>query len=393
MMKCHWREWPLRWKILVPLFAGFLAMAIAFVVISYIEFKDYTIEDCVNYAYGLNTLIADELDVEHINDYIEQGRAFPGYDDIEAKLYKLRAAYPDIEYLYVYQIREDGCHTVFDLDTEAIPGAEPGEIEPFDRAFEKHIPDLLAGKEIPPVISNDAYGYLLTIYTPIRDADGACRCYVAVDYSMDMLIDYVRSITVKIMLLFALVILAIAAASALFTDRGIVRPMKRLEHRAYRDTLTGLKNRAAYDECCHRLDAQIAAGKADFALLMIDVNYLKRVNDTHGHEKGNEYLKNAAELMASSFGEERLYRTGGDEFVAVLKGDAQENAEGMIRWFKDAVAALQANDNLQPWQKVSAAVGMATYASGKDARAEDVLKRADAAMYRDKLSMKAERRE
>ena len=71
------RRWSVRTRILVPLFVGFLVMAVAFICISYVEFRDYTIEDCVNYAYGLNGLIADDLDIDHINDYLEQGRDHP----------------------------------------------------------------------------------------------------------------------------------------------------------------------------------------------------------------------------------------------------------------------------------------------------------------------------
>lgn len=71
-----------RTKILATLFVGFFVMAVAFVLISYMEFRVYTISDCVNYAYGLNSLIAEELDIERIDDYIAQGHDCPGYDDI-----------------------------------------------------------------------------------------------------------------------------------------------------------------------------------------------------------------------------------------------------------------------------------------------------------------------
>lgn len=90
------KKWPTRARILATLFVGFIVMAVAFVLISYTEFRTYTISDCVNYAYGLNSLIADELDIDHIDDYIAQGHDYPGYDDIESRLYKLRDAYPDI---------------------------------------------------------------------------------------------------------------------------------------------------------------------------------------------------------------------------------------------------------------------------------------------------------
>ena len=91
------------------------------------------------------------------------------------------------------------------------------------------------------------------------------------------------------------------------------------------------------------------------------------------------------------FGEEQLYRIGGDEFVVILEGKAQEEAEQRIRTFREEIDRLQADDSLQPWEKVSAAVGMAKYEKGRDASTEEVLRRADEAMYREKIAMKAVR--
>jgi diguanylate cyclase (GGDEF)-like protein len=124
---------------------------------------------------------------------------------------------------------------------------------------------------------------------------------------------------------------------------------------------------------------------------MIDINYLKRVNDTYGHEQGNLYLQHAADLIRKAFGEEHVYRIGGDEFVVILEGKAQEGAEDRIRAMKDEAAKLQADESLQPWEKVSAAAGMAKYEKGRDASTEEVLRRADEAMYREKIAMKAVR--
>ena len=126
---------------------------------------------------------------------------------------------------------------------------------------------------------------------------------------------------------------------------------------------------------------------------MIDINYLKRINDTYGHEQGNQYLYGAAKLIKKVFGEDYTYRIGGDEFVVILEGKAQEGAEERIREFKEETVRLQADDSLQPWEKVSAAVGMAKYEKGRDASTEEVLRRADEAMYRQKIAMKAVRTE
>ena len=124
---------------------------------------------------------------------------------------------------------------------------------------------------------------------------------------------------------------------------------------------------------------------------MIDVNYLKRMNDVYGHEQGNIYLKGAAELMEKIFGNEHLYRIGGDEFVIILEGKKQDGAEERIRAFKEEIARRQADESLQPWEKISAAVGIAKYEKGTHRETEEVLRKADEAMYADKLAMKAVR--
>ena len=380
------------WKYLAPLIIGMVVMSAAFILISYTTFRDVEIEDCEVYAQGLTDLIADEIiDVEHIDGYLEQGRDYPGYTEIEHKLYALRDAYPDIVYLYVYQMREDGCHVVFDLDTEAFGASQPGDVEAYFPAYEKYIPDLLAGKRVPSIESREKYGYVLTVLMPLYDAEGVCKCYVGADCSLERLNDYVWVIIRRIALLFLIVLALALIAGVLLTDRGVVRQMKNLENRAYRDTLTGLLNRTAYYEYNRELNRKVEAGEADFSIMMIDVNYLKRMNDVYGHEQGNLFLKGAAELMERFFGKERLYRIGGDEFVVILEGKAQEGAEERIRAFKEEIARLQADDALQPWEKISAAVGIAGYVKGEHRETEEVLRKADEAMYADKVAMKAVR--
>ena len=87
------------------------------------------------------------------------------------------------------------------------------------------------------------------------------------------------------------------------------------------------------------------------------------------------------------------YRTGGDKFMVIADGEAQQRTGEQIRRFKAEMAALQDTDGLQPWQKISAAVGIAAYDRSVDTCTENVLKRADAAMYQDKVAMKAQRRD
>ena len=393
-METKKRKLSLRGKILIHVLILFTILTAAYVAISYFEFKEYTVSDCVDYAKGLCSLIEDELDAEHIDDYIEQGFDYPGYTEIRARLSKLRDAYPDIVFLFVYQIREDGCHVVFDLDTEDVPATEPGKIVEFDESYRKYIPDMLAGKEVPSVISREHFGYLLTIYTPMTDAKGNCKCYVGVDYSMDLLTEYVENIVKRIVLVFVGVMVLLSAVTIIAANHGIVKPVKQLENRAFRDTLTGLLNRNAYYDYNKKLDAQITAGDAQFSIIMVDVNNLKKMNDNYGHERGNIYLKNAADLIASVFGTENLYRIGGDEFVVVMEGkQRQAESTHLLREFRARIRDFQEMKGLKPWEQVYAAAGIADYTQGKDTSTEDVLKRADMAMYTEKVEMKAARTE
>jgi hypothetical protein len=83
-------------------------------------FRKYEVEDLLEYAHGINTLVADEIDPSKVDEYLREGHNAPGYDEILARLYRLREAFPDVEYLYVYKIEPDGCHVVFDLDTDSV---------------------------------------------------------------------------------------------------------------------------------------------------------------------------------------------------------------------------------------------------------------------------------
>ena len=310
------RKMSLRGKILINLVILFAILTAAYVAISYFEFKEYTVSDCVDYAKGLCSLIEDELDAEHIDDYIEQGFNYPGYAEIRTRLEKLRAAYPDIVFLYVYQIREDGCHVVFDLDTEDITASAPGEIVEFDESYKKYIPDMLAGKDVPAVISRDQFGYLLTIYTPMTDAAGNCRCYVGVDYSMDLLTEYVENIVKRIVLVFVGVMVLLSAVTIIAANHGIVKPVKQLENRAFRDTLTGLLNRG---EIQKRIAERMAQNPAEVHLIMLDLDDFKKVNDEHGHDVGDIVLKRAANAIMKSFrSQDFVCRIGGDEFAVIM---------------------------------------------------------------------------
>jgi diguanylate cyclase (GGDEF)-like protein len=164
-----------------------------------------------------------------------------------------------------------------------------------------------------------------------------------------------------------------------------------MDELANTDSLTGIRNKTAYTTTIKKIDEKIADGTANFCIAMVDVNFLKKVNDTYGHERGNEYLINACRLICSIFGEEHVYRVGGDEFVVVVEGDKVSLCKYFVKQFKAEMERKNTNLLLEPWEKISAAVGIAFYDKETDKNADDVFKRADALMYENKVAMKAQR--
>ena len=183
----HSRAASLQTKIVIIVGAAILLIAFGATLVSGIMYHRSTIEEHTKLGQGVANLAASVIDPDRVGDYMIGGDASASYRQVEKLLYSIRDSSPDIEYVYAYQILPDGCHVVFDLDTEDLPGAEPGEIVPFDESFTELLPDLLAGKPIDPIITDDTYGWLLTVYKPVYDEIGNCRCYVAADISMGQL--------------------------------------------------------------------------------------------------------------------------------------------------------------------------------------------------------------
>ena len=153
--------------------------------------------------------------------------------------------------------------------------------------------------------------------------------------------------------------------------------------RAYRDSLTGVKSKLAFDDASEKLDEEISRGTAgSFAMAVCDVNNLKETNDTLGHQAGDELLKNASSIICNIFRHSPVYRIGGDEFAAVLKGSDYYNREKLMRDLQSINAA-----NIHTGGTVIAC-GYGEFVQGQDASSQDVIKRADAEMYRNKKELK-----
>ncbi|MCR4760769.1 MAG: diguanylate cyclase [Oscillospiraceae bacterium] len=156
---------------------------------------------------------------------------------------------------------------------------------------------------------------------------------------------------------------------------------------AYRDALTGVGSKAAYAKKVAELNGKLAAGDMNFAVVMVDMNNLKLINDDCGHKAGDQYILGCCRMICDAFKHSPVYRIGGDEFVAILQGQDYKNRAQITAELRAKYAEAFAQTDAEPWCRYSAAVGMAENASD-DMTYDLVFKRADNAMYEEKKQFK-----
>ena len=153
---------------------------------------------------------------------------------------------------------------------------------------------------------------------------------------------------------------------------------------AFTDPLTGVKSKHAFLSRQNQIDASIRDGTADaFAVVVCDVNGLKFINDTLGHKAGDEYILKASRMICDIFQHSPVYRTGGDEFVAILHGrDYLVRNELVLELHDRSAANIGTNE-------VVISGGLSDYMPETDSSLHDTFERADALMYKEKQLLKS----
>lgn len=155
----------------------------------------------------------------------------------------------------------------------------------------------------------------------------------------------------------------------------------------YRDALMHVGSKTAYLRKADELSGMIENGTAEFAIAMVDLNDLKKINDKCGHKAGDTYIKGCCQIICNVFKHSPVFRIGGDEFVAVLMGVDYQNRDILLKQVRCEFSKSYSNTELPLYQRFSAAVGLAVF-TPEDITFEYVFRRADKAMYADKMSFK-----
>ena len=152
---------------------------------------------------------------------------------------------------------------------------------------------------------------------------------------------------------------------------------------ANKDALTKVKNKHAYTQAVKELEEKARSCDAKYAIVVMDINGLKHINDTQGHHAGDEYIKASCHIICTVFKRSPVFRIGGDEFAVLLTGHDFDEREHLLERFNDIVTC-NAKKGL-----ANLAFGMATYDKDLDSSIEAVFERADKAMYENKKHFKA----
>jgi HD-GYP domain-containing protein (c-di-GMP phosphodiesterase class II) len=238
------RRMSIRPKFMILATSAMIIVAVLTTAIGYSMYRTQMLNAQAVMGEGVSRVIASFMDPDRVDEYLEKGDEAPGYKESEQAMAQVRDSSADITYVYVYQVRTDGCHVVFDPDTADESGSDPGTVMPFDEAFAGEMDNLLAGRAIKPVISNtEEWGWLYTIYTPVQDSTGQTVCYACTDISMDKIMEGMYIYLGKVLSLFTSIIAILLAVFLLLADSGVIMPI---------NTMALASSRFAFDSAIHR---------------------------------------------------------------------------------------------------------------------------------------------
>lgn len=285
---------------------------------------------------------------------LEDGEVFKEFDFL-AEIEELVQKYPSIDDIHV--IHPGGFFFGEDVAGMKLP-------EERKKAFEQ----ALKTGETTEIRNGDGTVYHYVPYVSEYDKGTTQRKVIEIAYSeqqLDAILDKTRHSFVWQLIVIVMVTIIIAS----IISKWVSRPM----HLAYHDSLTGLKNRAAYEEFLQEKRDENAA----LAYLILDLDDFKAINDTYGHDIGDKKLKKMADVLKQFEREgDEIFRLGGDEFVIIIPSATVAETEKRVQQLIKRMN--QAFQNSEP--SLSVSIGIA-FAPEHGSQFDDLYKKADMALY------------
>lgn len=380
--------------LLQSILAGFVVFATVLVCVNYlsIQAKKINRQNLDHQLLIIAEHAAALIDGDQHEQLLATGETNSAlYNEMIAPLVKLHNVTPEIYYLYT--MRDSGTEMVFGLDTSTSSQLisdyelEPsfvGDIWEVDEAqYRKWSNDIQTkGAHVDEDFTSDEFGTFLTASAPFYNSAGRVAGFVGVDIGTTYFNAYQKRINDAVLIAaFLDGILSIIIAYFICRKQ---RDIQKLQHKLYQDAvtdpLTQCFNRRHFNDEYDKARKAFAQSGTNFSIAILDIDHFKQINDTHGHDAGDQILKQFANILkirTRSHGQ--LFRIGGEEFVLLVNNADKHKTELAVAQcfaaIKDHVFIV--NGKLQ--LDMTASVGVA------EAQGEmDVLKAADEALYRAK---------
>ncbi len=311
----------------------------------------------------------------------------------------LRSFQVNIQLDYIYGLKDNGDGTFsFTIDPDPDSPGEFGEKVETTEAL-KNAANGTA--DIDKEAHTDEWGRFYSAYCPVFDSDGNVAGIVGVDFNANWFDDAI-SLHIAAVIIITMVAMTIAIVFTLImrTTKIEGRYKEQLEetlqreheqeqelgsarHLAYTDPLTGVKNKHAYLEAVERINKGVEEGSiTEFGVIVFDINGLKKINDTLGHEEGDNYIKEGCAHICGKFCHSPVFRIGGDEFVVLLEGSDYARRDTLLGEFDREVEENRGT------RSAVVSTGLDIYDPAKDDGFKPVFERADKKMYERKIYLK-----
>lgn len=420
----------LNYKIILAIVIVVCIMDVSFIFVNYVNYMNVN----RNYTDSLAQTVANTcrlvVDGDSVTGYLDNRRRNTAYYEVWNKLIDYKNTSENVLQISVVNFRDGGGCYVYDTDlTEN--GAFLGDIRPYDEVQNSVKDELIACEEIEPLEYNGRSDY----YIPLNSSYNIPVAYIIVGIStenvrMEQLtyLGYITIVVTSIMVLFGIFMIwfmqhnvlrplnAMSKAASSYsgailrdgTESPISRmniktgdelerlceSMKKMEHdiiasssqlaiadwNSNHDSMTQLYNKRHYKEQLKELQNDNTIG-----VLYFDIDNLKKMNDTFGHEKGDAVILKAAEFIRGYLSEQASgFRIGGDEFVMFVRDCTEEKVQELVGTMREDERGNLSDVTAEFYCRL--AIGGAFRKTGE--ALEDTIKRADDEMYKNKHSVR-----
>ena len=361
-------------KMHIILVLSVIAIATGMYLIFFIMSYNNTINEIRERARGATEYIMDSLEFEDFaNLSLSDERGVAAREKAQERL-NILLYVGDFKHLYI-AVRDENGDIITTLNKQNPEGTYSPYV-PTGRLYADLRESLSEGTTVTGrMMYLTDYGRVFSVFWAVLDEYGVPVATVGMEFDVDSTYSFFIRMAVLSLILAVVLIIIISIISYLSMHKTNEPGYKKM---ANLDFLTGLQNRLAYEQRLVACEQLISEGSG-ITIVIFDINDLKHINDTMGHNHGDNYIINTATIITELVGElGDLYRIGDDEFAAIIVDGSQKDIDDLL----DSLSKKKRHVlNKQP---LNCAFGAATFTPGVDKSLNDLAKRAEEEMHSDK---------